>query len=135
MLLQTSRNQSPYIKKNGGGSICVPAPFQYPRNKCFRSTYFGLTRNFPQPIGLRTSRSRCIIPVGGIILPHRSLSVERENLLSCCRAASSLIALYFKRSRVRCLTIPVSVKCLSRNDARQLLRERWRRGNRQLKLI
>jgi len=55
--------------------------------------------------------------------------------MSCCRAASSLIALYFKRSRVRCLTIPVPVKCLSRNDARQLLRGRWRRGNRQLKLL
>ena len=55
--------------------------------------------------------------------------------MSCCRAASSLIALYFKRSRVRCLTIPVPMKCLSRNDAGQLLRGRWRRGNRQLKLL
>ena len=48
-----------------------------------------------------------------------------------------MIALYFKRSRVRCLTIPVPVKCLSRNDARQHIDGRWRRGvptiTRQLK--
>jgi len=65
-----------YIKKNGGGSICVPAPFQSPENKCFRSTYFGLTRDFPLPLGRCTSRSRYVTPLGGIIPSHRSHSVE-----------------------------------------------------------
>jgi len=55
----------------------------------FLSTYFGLTRDFPQPIGLCTSRSRYVTPLGGVIPSHRTLSVERENLLSRCRTTNS----------------------------------------------
>jgi hypothetical protein len=89
--------QTPYIKKNGGRSICVPAPFQYPENKCFRSTYFGLTHEIPQPIGLRTCRSRYVTPLGGIVPSHRSLSVERENWLSRCRTTNSKAGMYLHR--------------------------------------
>jgi len=45
----------------------------------FLSTYFGLPHGFPLPLGRCTSRSCCVIPLGGIVPPHRSLSVEREN--------------------------------------------------------
>jgi len=58
-----------------------------------------------------SSLSSCRLnALDAFIRPHRSHSVEWENWLSCCRATSSMIALYFKRSRVRCLTIPVPMK-------------------------
>ena len=68
-----------HVKINGGGSICVPAPFRPPRNKCFRSTYFGLTRDFPQPLSRRTSRSRYVTPLEGVVPSHR-LSPSRKEI-------------------------------------------------------
>ena len=62
-------------------------------------------RDFPLPLGRRTSRSRCIIPVGGIILPQ-PISLRRERKFiellprhQQCTGKSC--------SNVRCLTIPV----------------------------
>ena len=78
------------------------------------------------------------LPLWEGLFRHTDPTPSSEKIkMSCCRATNSLIALYFKRSRVRCLTIPVPVKCLSRNDARQHIDGRWRRGvptiTRQLK--
>ena len=129
MLCTTHHN--PYIKKNGGRSICVPAPFQYPENKCFRSTYFGLTHEIPQPIGLCTCRSRYVTPLGGVVPSHRSHSVEWENWFewrSFMKETNTHVSLYLnnslnhsklnellprhQQSSVKCLTIPVPMKWL-----------------------
>jgi hypothetical protein len=61
------------------GVFVYPHLFSPQKTNVFRSTYFGLTHDFPLPLGRCTSRSRYVTPMGGVVPSHRPLSVEREN--------------------------------------------------------
>ena len=70
------------------------------------------------------------LPLWEGLFRHTDPTPSSEKIeLSCCSATSSFDRAVFQaQSSVRCLTIPVPVKCLSRNDARQHIDGRWRRS-------
>ena len=75
--------------------------FSVPEKQSFLSTYFGLTHVFALPLGRCYFRRCRVIPLGGIVPPHR-LSPSREEI-------NELLPRH-QQSSVKCLTILVQIE-------------------------